>query len=91
METSVSQMSLHVIMLRILIHTFFFCLGQDIWLEEQERSQTTEVHQERYPASQIWTAKCQAGQEDVRVMFMRHSSSINFLPSAHILFDSSTY
>lgn len=39
----------------------FFSLGQDIWLEEQERGQAAEVHQERYSASQIWTAKCQTG------------------------------
>lgn len=38
-----------------------FFLGQDIRLEEQERGQAAKVHQERHPASQIWTAKCQTG------------------------------
>lgn len=40
---------------------FLFLLGQDIWLEEQERGQAAKVHQERHSASQTWTTKCQTG------------------------------
>lgn len=47
---------------------FFFFLGQDIRLEEQERSKAAEVHQERHSASQIWTTECQTGQKENLVL-----------------------